>query len=110
MGEMLGRWHVDGQTLVRERGQDVTPILEHNAELRGQEQCGEWRHTSTIPLVIIERWFNEEYARGNIGLRIFSAEFNALIARKLEDPDWAFLRTDNKSNPFHVGWRNGNHE
>jgi hypothetical protein len=30
---------------------------------------------------------------GNTGLRMFTAEFNDLVARKLRDPDWAFLRT-----------------
>jgi hypothetical protein len=40
------------------------------------------------------RWLNEEHARGNTRLRLFSKEFDALIAQKLRDPDWKFLRTD----------------
>jgi len=44
--------------------------------------------------VILVRWLNEEYARGNASLRMFTAELDQLIARKLRDPDWAYLRTD----------------
>ena len=75
--------------------QDVEPILAHNAELRGEPQKSEWgRHVATIPNVILVKWLNEEHARGNTRLRLFSKEFDALIAQKLRDPDWKFLRTD----------------
>jgi len=79
--------------------QDVEPILERNAVLRNElkppSRRGEWgRHIATIPNVILLRWLNEEYARGNVGLRLFSREFDALVARKLADPDWKYLRTD----------------
>lgn len=81
--------------LVAETMQDVEPILERNKALRSLPQQSDWgRHIATIPNVILVRWLNEEYARGNVGLRIFSKEFDALIARKLRDPDWKHLRTD----------------
>ena len=44
--------------------------------------------------MILVRWLNEEYARGNTALRMFTAEFKALVAHKLADSDWAYLRTD----------------
>jgi hypothetical protein len=77
--------------------QDVEPILEANKALRGEpsRRRGDWgRHVATIPNVILVRWLNEEYARGNVSLRMFTAEFDQLIDRKLRDPDWAYLRTD----------------
>jgi hypothetical protein len=79
--------------------QDVEPILECNKVLRSKPQRaqrgGDWcRHVATIPNVILVRWLNEEYARGNVRLRLFSPEFDQLVARKLRDPDWRFLRTD----------------
>jgi hypothetical protein len=77
--------------------QDVEPILEANKALRGEpsRRQGDWgRHVATIPNVILVRWLNEEYARGNVSLRMFTAEFDQLIDRKLRDPDWAYLRTD----------------
>ncbi len=75
--------------------QDVEPILERNAALRAQPQKSDWgRHIASIPNVILVKWLNEEYARGNTALRMYTKEFDDLVARKLADPDWAYLRTD----------------
>jgi hypothetical protein len=75
--------------------QDVEPILKRNHALRGEPQRSDWgRHVATIPNVILVRWLNEEYARGNARLRMFTREFDELVARKLRDPDWKFLRSD----------------
>jgi hypothetical protein len=75
--------------------QDVEPILERNHYLRSVEQKSDWgRHIASIPNVILVRWFNEEYERGNVSLRMFTKEFDAIVAKKLRDPDWAYLRTD----------------
>jgi hypothetical protein len=74
--------------------QDVEPILDRNKALRDERQTSDFgRHVARIPNVILVKWLNEEYARGNTGLRMFTAEFNQFVARKLRDPDWAFLRT-----------------
>jgi hypothetical protein len=74
--------------------QDVEPILERNARLRTERQRGDLgRHVAAIPNVILVKWLNEEHARGNAGLRLFTREFDELVARKLADPDWAYLRT-----------------
>jgi hypothetical protein len=81
-------------TVIASTTQDVEPILARNARLREGPQCGEWgRHVASIPNVILLKWLNEEHARGNIGLRLFTREFDALVARKLADPDWRYLRT-----------------
>ena len=75
--------------------QDVEPILERNRMLRGERQRSDFgRHVANIPNVILVRWLNEEYARGNTELRMFTPAFNALVARKLQDPDWKHLRVD----------------
>jgi hypothetical protein len=37
--------------------------------------------------VILLRWLNEEYVRGNTQLRMFTREFDELVAKKLRDPD-----------------------
>src|SRR5262245_60745118 len=74
--------------------QDVEPILELNARERGAARRGGWgRHVARIPNVILVKWLDEEHARGNAGLRLFTREFDALIARKLADPEWAYLKT-----------------
>ena len=51
-------------------------------------------HIASIPNVILVRWLNEDYARGDMGLRVFSKEFDTLVAKKLNDPDWKLLRVD----------------
>ena len=82
-------------TVIASATQDVEPILEHNRQLRGDAQKSDWgRHVATIPNVILLKWLNEAHARGNTGLRMFTKEFDALVKRKLEDPDWKYLRTD----------------
>jgi hypothetical protein len=81
-------------TVIASTTQDVEPILARNARLREGPQRGEWgRHVASIPNVILLKWLNEEHARGNTGLRLFTREFDALIARRLADPDWRYLRT-----------------
>jgi len=99
------RFHLDagGRDLTVERVQDVADILARNKALRSEEQHSDWgRHIASIPCVILERWLNEAAARGNRTIRWGSQEFDALVARKLRDPDWAYLRTDKPA--LTVGW------
>jgi hypothetical protein len=97
---METRFNLDrGEKLiVVENVQDVEPILERNKLLRSMEQRSDWgRHIGTIPNVILTRWLNEEYARGNAKLQMFTKEFDEIVERKLKDPEWAYLRTDMKT-------------
>jgi hypothetical protein len=81
--------------LTVERTQDVQPILDRNAQLRGERQKSDWgRHVASIPNVIMERWLNEELSRGNTTVKLFGPEMDKIVARKLKDPDWRWLRTD----------------
>lgn len=87
--------HQDGDLMVVENRQDVEPILDRNKELRSIPQRSDWgRHVASIPNVILTKWLNEEWARGNIGLQPFGREMDELVERKLKDPEWAYLRTD----------------
>ena len=82
-------------TVIASATQDVEPILKRNQRLRGAPQTSDWgRHVATIPNVILLKWLNEEHARGNTALRLFTKEFDELVARKLADPEWKYLRTD----------------
>lgn len=96
MTGLLSQTHYDAgeRKFTFVRVQDIEPYLEHNKQLRSMEQKGEWRQTSEIPNVILMQWLNEEYARGRVGLRLYSKEFDEIIQQKLNDPDWAYLRTD----------------
>jgi hypothetical protein len=75
--------------------QDVEDIIENNKRLQNTPQKSDWgRHVASIPNVILTQWLNEEYSRGNVGLRLFDEDFNRIVKMKLQDPDWRFLRTD----------------
>jgi hypothetical protein len=82
-------------TVIAGATQDVEPILKRNQRLRGAPQTSDWgRHVATIPNVVLLKWLNEEHARGNTALRLFTKEFDELVERKLADPEWKYLRTD----------------
>lgn len=99
-------WDAGGDAMAVSHTQDVEPILDHNKELRGIEQRSDWgRHVASIPNVIYIRWLDEEYARGRTDLRPFTPEFDEIVQRKLEDPDWAYLRTDRPA--LQAGWSAG---
>jgi hypothetical protein len=90
--EESGRW-------IFHRVQDVEPILEANKRSVNEKLYDDnplGRHIASIPCIFIERWLNEEHARGNVGLRIFTDEFDKLVERKLRDPDWMWLRATDK--------------
>ncbi len=95
---MRTEYHKEGRDLTINRVQDVEPILENNKrlQLEPQSRHSSFRHIASIPAVILEKWFNEELARGNVNLKWGGKEFDRIIARKLKDPDWKFLRVDAK--------------
>jgi hypothetical protein len=75
-------------------GDDLQANLDHNARLRALPQKSDWgRHVASIPPIIMLKWLNEEWHRGS-DVRYMSKEFDEIIAKKLKDPDWAYLRTD----------------
>lgn len=83
---------------------DVEAILERNKVLRSLEQKSDWgRHIASIPNIIETKWLNEEWQRGNTELRYLSREWKQLVARKLQNPEWAYLRTD--AGHSSAGWR-----
>jgi hypothetical protein len=103
---MLAKIHLDsnGQDLTIEHIQDVEPILDWNREARREEQHSDWgRHVARIPNVIMVKWLDEELNRGNTTLRMFTPEFDAIVQRKLEDPEYAYLRVDRPK--LQAGWR-----
>jgi len=81
-------YHADGRAITIERVQDVEPILEHNKLLRTLPQNSDWgRHRYSIPNVVLEKWLNEEWTRGNTTMTFGSEEFYTMVERKMQDPD-----------------------
>lgn len=98
------RFHGDGSQIVLERVQDVEPIIDRNKELQTMEQKSDWgRHIASVPNIFLEKWLNEEWARGNVSLQFGSDEFWQMVGRKLQDPEWKFLRVDAPSTQLGFG-------
>ncbi|OAF05460.1 hypothetical protein AYJ54_00715 [Bradyrhizobium centrolobii] len=96
--------HVDQSenTFTIYREQDVEPHLDFNKYLQTLRQKSDWgRHVAHIPNIFYEQWLREEWNAGNTELRPFTPEFDALVERKIQDPDWKFLRVDS---PMVAGW------
>jgi len=108
MSELLIRTHLDanGKDMAVEHVQDVEPILEFNKVLRSEHQNSDWgRHVAEIPNVILGKWHDEEHAKGNSSLRLFTEEFDKIVQKKLRDPEWFYLRTDKPA--LQAGWSAG---
>ena len=87
--------HFEDDSLTVKTSQDVEDIIENNKRLQTTPQKSDWgRHVASIPLIFLNKWLDEEYARGNTGLRLFDEDFNRIVAMKLRDPDYRFLRVD----------------
>jgi hypothetical protein len=86
--------------------QDCEPVLEHNNDLRKLGQKSDWgRHMAQIPNNILNKWLVEEWERGNLHLRLHSPEWMELVWKKLQDPDWAYLRVDKQPSGYaRMGW------
>ena len=88
-------YHSDGTSFTVERVQDIEPIIENNKVLQTIEQRSDWgRHVASVPNVILEKWLNEEWERGNIHMQFGSEEFYQMVERKLQDPQYRAFRTD----------------
>lgn len=82
---------------------DVEPYLERNKVLRGIGQKSDWgRHIASIPNIVMVKWLNEQWQRGN-NIRYLSPEWNEVVAEKLKDPEWAYLRVDAPSHAVGFG-------
>jgi hypothetical protein len=89
----LAKVEADGTITIRSIGADA-PTLDHNATLRalattdrGYSQTGDMKRVATIPAALIVKWRMEE------GLDIHDPDHAERFMRKLNDPDYAYLRT-----------------
>ena len=67
------------------------PIIERNKAMRthndGYTPSRELRRVAVIPFILIEKWKNEE------GWDALNPEHSDKLVQKLNDPDWAYLRS-----------------
>jgi len=93
-GWVRSRFHpMDGGGFAIERVQDVEDILDQNKRYQNEPQQKSelmGHHVASIPLVVIEKWANEDGAHL---MQMNKYEADRYLKRKLRDPDWAHLRT-----------------
>ncbi len=92
MNDITTRFHQDSDgSFTVQRVQDVEPILEMNKALQNwQQKTTSFRHIGSVPNVILEKWITEE---GAPVLSMSGHEFKQFIRRKLNDPDYRWLKT-----------------
>lgn len=80
-------------SLVVMTSQDVTPILDRNKELAnpglhgdGYSPSRDLRRAASIPLIVVHQWFRE-------GINVYDQNDWPAVKRKLNDPEYAYLRT-----------------
>lgn len=73
--------------------QDCDDILAYNHLIRGENRAGDGGKLKySIPLNVLNMWLYEEWTKGNHSLRLYSAEFDELVKRKMQDSDWKNLK------------------
>lgn len=93
--QVLFHQQPDGTILI-EHKQDVTAYLDSNKDAqtytdkfaRRKREGSLAVHAAHIPPVIVVKWLNED------GLNVFDPDHAPRLRRKLNDPEWAYLRTD----------------
>jgi hypothetical protein len=90
--------HVSDTTLIS-REQDVKLLLDVNKKLQNDADYSkdgikrEWWHYASIPPIIIEKWRNE------FGIDVFNKDHEKAVFRKLNDPEYRYLKT---TSGFHM--------
>ena len=86
-------YNASDDVIVVKEEQDVTALLNRNKALynepdhrkHGMKEC--FMHAATIPPIIIHKWLKED------GIDFFKNEHWPRVQKKLNDPEFRFLRT-----------------
>ena len=103
---LVPQYDPDRNQIIIGHWQDVEDIIERNKRLANEppRQFDWGRLVATIPHGVRFKWWIEE-TNGNPEMPIFSARFeNEIVAKKLEDPEWRYLRVD-LGPSYNLGWK-----
>jgi hypothetical protein len=90
---------------VAEHWQDAEEIAERNARSRADPVRHEMgRPIAEIPNVIALGWYYEEVDKDPT-FRMSGPRWNALVRKKLAEPEWKYLRCQPDGSPNFSGWR-----
>jgi len=97
---------IDGDAVHVRHVEDVSPVLDYTAEQRnlpnpkGEKMWPKW----TLPPTAIERLYTI-YAGDTMPPPKMDTEFYKWVDKKvMSDPDYAYYRLGNTSNPFFMGY------
>ena len=99
---IVKHWRPDGSGGIEVKiSQDVAPLLDRNRAMAnhndGYTESREMRRVASVPAIVRQKWLIEE------GWDMMDPAHSDKLARKLNDPDWAYLRTA----PGRLGVTNG---
>ena len=81
----------DDKKVIFKTTQDEKPIISANRDFQaiadGYTPSRNMQHVARVPVVVIEQWLTES------GLVYGSHEFMTFCIKKLNDPDYVYLRT-----------------
>lgn len=88
MSKISERLILDGQKAIVQETHDFNPILSHANQLRaaGRENFGESKLVGVVPMKLWAEWAKDA------GLKLDDPAMGDVIARKMNDPDFAHLR------------------
>lgn len=93
-GGVVSVFHQHGDETIIQVSQDCEPIVENNKALQNEGKGdfqGKWgRRIASIPLVVVDKWMKED---GVNWLALGRQEKAAYLRRKLNDPQYRYLRT-----------------
>lgn len=73
--------------------QDVSSVLDANKEAQNHvnpnSPDGSMRRVASIPMIFAQKWLDD------YGINIYKREHWDAVRKKLNDPEWRWLRTDN---------------
>lgn len=78
------------ETTIRTEWLDAEPAIERNRRLQNDtdhSRKGEWWYVGHIPNAIIAKW-HQDY-----GIDVFNKDHRDAVLKKLDDPEWRYLRT-----------------
>ena len=85
-----------GDTIIATH-QDVQPIIDaniagQNSGHDGYNRDRNMRHFAEVPHNIVHQWMMDDQLPPSYYFRMGRAEKEAYVRRKMNDPDWAYLR------------------
>lgn len=97
-GDIVSEFVVDEDKHIVNYTQDVEPILEQNKAANNSGHDGYWQNRAAkqfaeVPMIFAMKWMKDDGLEGRAYFRMNKHDKEQYVRRKLNDPDYAFMRT-----------------